>query len=59
MMGFSLCVVTNRTGFLLSKYRPRCPIIAITRDHRTARKVKIIQCIYFSLGYVVVFSFKL
>ena len=28
-----------RTAFLLSKYKPRCPIIAITRDHRTARKV--------------------
>lgn len=34
-----ICLTTTgRTGFLLSKYRPRCPIIAITRDHRTARR---------------------
>lgn len=28
-----------RTAFLLAKFRPRCPIIAITRDARTARIV--------------------
>ncbi|KAL5469410.1 hypothetical protein EMCRGX_G030662 [Ephydatia muelleri] len=28
---------TGRTAFILAKYRPRCPIIAVTRDPRTAR----------------------
>ena len=32
-------VSASRTAFLLAKFRPRCPIISITRDARTARIV--------------------
>jgi pyruvate kinase len=33
-----ICLTTTgRTAFQLSKYRPHCPVIAITRDARTAR----------------------
>ena len=37
---------TGKTAFVIAKYRPRCPIIAITRNARTARVVCIILYVF-------------
>ena len=40
MISVSLCTrLSYRTAFVLAQYRPRCPIIAVTRQARTARLV--------------------
>lgn len=37
--------VTGRTARLLSKYKPRCPIIAITRQAQVARHMNIYRAV--------------
>lgn len=32
-------LLSHRTAYVLAQYRPRCPIIAVTRDPQTARLV--------------------
>lgn len=41
-----LMSTSGNTARLVSKYRPRCPILVITRDHHTARAVHLFRGCY-------------
>lgn len=41
-----VCTVTGRSARLLAKYRPRCPVIAITRSAQVARHMNIYRAVY-------------
>lgn len=46
-----VCTVTGRSAGLLAKYRPKCPIIAITRSVQVARHLNIHRAVH-SLLYL-------
>lgn len=43
---FTSCLVPSRSAHLVSRYRPRAPIIAVTRNDQTARQAHLYRGIF-------------